>query len=199
MRFTCLSPFLLPAVLLVGCADSGPVTAPSEELALQYDAANAPPQSGPNVFRFDDLPGIGLGGEPNDGLAILAGFEAPISVEAICADPFNQPFVPGSDQLVFTPSGGFHEQARARSTNVVVFAYGAGIITDACQLVGAPVVATGIVTLSVNVAPNVQHFTVRGIVDLVGGGQGRLHAAAQIVFRDGFLVLDKERVTLTPL
>jgi hypothetical protein len=40
---------------------------------------------------------------------------------------------------------------------------------------------------------------VRGIVNLTGGGQARLLATAQVTVRpDKSLVIDNERVTLTP-
>jgi hypothetical protein len=46
----------------------------------------------------------------------------------------------------------------------------------------------------------VVHVTVHGIVDLIEGGQARLHATVNFVIRpDGTLVKDQEPVTLTPL
>ena len=92
-----------------------------------------------------------------------------------------------------------------RDVNLVVYEFGAGPVTDACQLVGAPVVGTGTGDFNYTVLATAGgavalHVTAQGTIDLVSGGQARVFATARItVLPDGTLLFDEERVRLTPL
>src|SRR5882724_5511041 len=94
---------LLPVVLLASCADSTSVTVPAETQTPQFDAANAPSQSGPKVVRGPFEPGVLSG--PDAVLAVAVGFEEPFADH--CAD-FESPDQPGGAQIVSTPPGGKH-------------------------------------------------------------------------------------------
>jgi hypothetical protein len=196
---------LLPVVLLASCADSGTVTAPAE-IGAAHDGASGPSDRAIVIkdFGFASV----LGGGPPTNLGITVAAEE--SVEDVCADPFSVPLSPQRGILVITPSGKVPAHVVTREAFVQVFEYSAGILTDFCQLVGAPLVATGSVFFSQSMnqffgpgsGPGsfVAHVTVHGIVDLIGGGQARLHATVNFVIRpDGTVVKDQEPVTLTPL
>jgi hypothetical protein len=96
-----------------------------------------------------------------------------------------------------------------REANVQVFEFGPELLADPCDLLGAPLVATGTVFfthIATFEAPGSApgsfriHVTVHGVVDLVEGGQARLQAIANFVLRpDGTLVKDQEVVKLTPI
>src|SRR6478736_5815270 len=101
MRSVGLALSLLPVVLLASCADSTSVTVPAETQTPQFDAANAPSQSGPNVVRGPFEPGVLSG--PDAVLAVAVGFEEPFADH--CAD-FESPDQPGGAQIVSTPPGG---------------------------------------------------------------------------------------------
>ena len=79
--------------------------------------------------------------------------------------------------------------------------------TQFCDLLGAPLLASGTVTLSQVVqdvpgdAPGalVAHVHANGIVELTSGGQAQLHATAQVVIRPDGSVLDKTSISLRPI
>jgi hypothetical protein len=192
---------LVLSALSVACADA-PTTPPQPSLPA-FDAAHAPPASGPNVVRAPGLNVLALGGDPANPLAVIAGLEGPI---ADFCSPAGAPVSDHFFQLVFTPAGRVQVAITGREVALQVFEYGAGIVTDACQLIGAPLIATGTGTVRFGVhdaaggpGGTTVHATVRGIVNLTGGGQARLLATAQVTVRpDKSLVIDNERVTLTP-
>jgi hypothetical protein len=80
-----------------------------------------------------------------------------------------------------------------------------GAIGAICDLVGAPLVATGNVDFNLTVvdgAPGAVHVGVkfRGVVDLAGGGQARLHATGFTLIKpDGSFAFDHVRIILRPL
>jgi hypothetical protein len=200
------SSFSLPLVAVAACTDSQRGTTLTEPLGPSYAAGKGPPDtSGPHVIRDPAAPNVlSLGGDPANPLAVVAGLEGPVADFCSAAGAAISSHVV---QLVFPPSGRLQFKVSGHEVAIQVFDYGAGIVTDTCQLVGAPVVATGTGTVrlgihSAAVGPGGTsiHATVRGIVDLTSGGQARLLATAQVVVRpNGSLVIDKERVTLTPL
>ena len=206
MRSPRLLLFPLPFVAVVACTDSQRVTTPSETLAPSFATGKGPPtSSGPNVIRDPAAPNVlSLGGDPANPLAVIAGLEGPVA--DFCSS-VGAPISSHVVQLVFPPSGRVQFKVSGHEVAIQVFDYGAGIVTDTCQLVGAPVVATGTGTVRLGIQSagggpggTSIHATVRGIVDLTIGGQARLLATAQVVVRpNGSLVIDKERVTLTPL
>jgi hypothetical protein len=189
--------------LCLACSDAPTSITEAELPALA--AANAPSTSGPKVVRGPFQPGVLSG--PNDTLAVAVGFEEPFADH--CAD-LESPDQPGSAQIVSTPAGGKHLTMSGHGLSVVVFAF-AGSAMDYCaDLVGAPVVATGTAnfTLSSNDlvlgghGPGADQVTVsiHGLVDLVSGGQARLFATTQVLFRpDGSFVFDRARISLRPL
>jgi hypothetical protein len=191
------------SALGLACGDVPTSTTPA---ALpSFDAANAPSTSGPNVVRGPFQPGVLSG--PNDTLAVAVGFEEPFADH--CAD-LESPAQPGSAQIVSTPVGGKHLTMSGHGLSLVVFAF-AGSAMDYCaDLVGAPVVATGTAnfTLSSNDLVLGGHgpgadqvrVTIHGVVNLVSGGQARLFATTQVLFRpDGSFLFDRAQISLRPL
>jgi hypothetical protein len=202
MRSARLAVSLLSVVLLPSCTDSGRVTAPAEA-----DVARDGPSHRAIVHR-DVGTATALGGGPPTNLAVLVGTES--SIEAVCTDFSTTTPSPQRGILVEAPSGKAPNHFVSREAFVQVFEYSAGIVTDFCQLVGAPIVATGraFFTQSGNqiFGPGsgpgsfAIHVTVHGIVDLTAGGQARLHGAWRLeITPDGTLVKDQEPVTLKPL
>jgi hypothetical protein len=196
-----MRPYERPAVLLlcaalVGCTDRG-ITSPAGDDAIERSQAAT--FRGATIDRSSFV-GTVFGGGPPQNLAVSVGNAT------VC------PFSPGSPaplMIVQTPSGKIPTHAVTREANVQVFEFSAGIVTDACDLLDAPLVATGTVFFThiatfepPGTAPGSFriHVTVHGIVDLVEGGQARLQAIANFVIRpDGTLVKDQEPVTLKPI
>jgi hypothetical protein len=190
------------SALCLACADTP--TSTRQASLPAFDAANAPPTSGPNVVRLPFIVGV-LSGDAD--LAVAVGFEDPFKDH--CAD-FVSPGQPGSTQLVFTRPGDLHVKESGRDVNVVVYEF-AGVLADLCQdLVEAPVVATG--TANVTVTSNNLFLggdgrgadqlqaTIYGVVDLASGGQARLFATTHVLVRpDGSFAFDHTRIILTPL
>ena len=182
---------VLAAALAIGCADQQAPT-----------AVQAVPS-----FRAERLPaftGLLLGGDPSNPLAIRAGYEPGRTAADVCADPFQGIEAEAQKgQDIFTPPGGFHEHISGRGVSLVLYAFGAGPVTDPCQLVGAPVLGTGTGDFNWNVNAGkpggvfVVHVTVHGTIDLAAGGQARVQGTARVQVRpDGTLHFDVERVKL---
>lgn len=185
----------LAAALTLGCADQqSPTGLVTEPLAPSLRAEHVP------VFSP-----VLLGGDPSNPLAVQAGYEAGLKAEDICPDTGEHVDPNSQGKAHFTPPGGVHISVSARDVSLVVYDFGEGIVTDVCQLVGAPVLGTGSGKYStqLNVSgpgATVLHITVHGIIDLVSGGQARVHATAQVtILPDGTLLSDEERVRVTPL
>ena len=145
-----------------------------------------------------------IGGGPPTNLAASIGLEG--SIEAFCENPAAGVFSPQRGIQVITPAGRVPSHVVSQEAFVQVVEHSIGIVTDPCQLVGAPLVATGRVFFSHVLHQStlsgqlVIHVVAHGIVDLVEGGQARLQARAQVVIRpDGTLVIDQEPVTLKPV
>jgi hypothetical protein len=187
-------PLLLPVVLLASCADSGKVTAPPDRPTPNFDPANAPPQSGPHVFRLRFASVVFSGFETE--LAVAVGFDEPFADHC---DDFESSNQPGSTQINITPPGDFHLKESGQDVSVLVFA-AEGPVFDNCQLVGAPVVTSGTAHGTFTIAGRQGAATVHGVVDLASGGQARLLVTTITHFAaDGSVVFDHTRITLTPL
>jgi hypothetical protein len=191
--------FLLPTAALAGalalaCADQHSPTAPIDPLTPSLSAERVPV-----------LNPILLGGDPSNPLAVQAGWLAGFTAQDICPDTGEHWDPNAQAQLIFTPSGGVHLNASARDVSLVVYEFGEGIVTEICQLVGAPVLGTGSAKYSAEGVFTgrgtfIFHITLQGVIDLVSGGQARVNATAQVTaLPDGTLVLDRERVRLTSL
>jgi hypothetical protein len=184
----------LASALTLACADQQSPTAPTDPTTPSMSAERVP------VFS----PVI-LGGDPSNPLAVQAGFEAGLIADDICPDNGEHVDPNAQGQGIFTPPGGLIVSVSARDVSLVVYQFGEGIVTDICQLVGAPVLGTGSGKYSIQFIVNgpgatVIHATVQGIIDLVSGGQARVLATARVtILPDGTLLFDEERVTLTPL
>jgi hypothetical protein len=183
---------LSSAALLTGCAQSSP-TAISE------------PSFGATVVRDFGL--VSFWGGPPANLAVLLGTED--SIEENCLNPESVFASPSHSRFVFTPSGQIPSGTISREAHVDVVSLSTDP-TDVCQMVGAPLVATGRVQASQIISqlfgpgsgPGefVFHVTARGIVDLTSGGQARLFAQLQAVLKpDGTAVIQRIHVALTPL
>ena len=187
--------FALAGALTLGCADQqSPTGLDTDPLAPSLRAERVP------VFSP-----VLLGGDPSNPFAVQAGYEAGLTAEDVCPDTGEHVDPNSQGQAILTPRGGVHISVSARDVSLVVYEFGEGIVTDVCQLVGAPVVGTGSGKYSTQLVVSgpgatVLHITVQGIIDLVRGGQARVLATAQVtILPDGTLLIDKERVRLTPL
>jgi hypothetical protein len=187
----------------VACTDNSNFSSPSGVDDANSSTGALSPRSGAVVGDNAFL--TVFGGAPGSNLALLVGTEG--SAEDACA-ALALPS-PQNGIAVETPSGKFPSHAVSQEAPVQVFAF-PGFLTGFCGLVGAPLVATGTVFFNqtVNQFPGpgtgpgsfAIQVTVDGIVDLVAGGQARLHAGARVEIRpDGTLVKDQESITLTPL
>jgi hypothetical protein len=207
MRLARFAPALLviPAVQLAGCTDSG-VTTPADAPPPTFAHANAPPTSGPRVQRGVPL-SVGIG-VVETGLAMVAGFATPLTHENCQSPQFSS--IPIPQQQVSTASG--REQFTTSKQDVEVFVFRLeGGLTDICQVVDAPLVATGFASFTwgeKNVPPpgelgpgaGIVRLNTHGVLNLVGGGQARLFARFYLHFDpEGNLVTDTEIVRLTPL
>jgi hypothetical protein len=192
---------LVPALALsiatsLGCGEEQSPTVPADPPALSLAAGHVKPLS----FFFT------MGGEPSDPFVLQAGLPLGTGPEDLCSGSFP----PGDigdvvGQLILTPPGGGLFQEQGREANFVVYQYGAGIPSDPCQLVGAPILGTGTGNFTFNLLDTgpgafVAHVTARGTIDLVSGGQARVLGIARVVVRpNGALLFDSEQVTITPL
>jgi hypothetical protein len=190
---------ILASTLVLGCWDQ---PSPAEPSATGPDptlgATNAPSASGATVVRAPFGPGV-LSGHVQ--YAVAVGFEAPFAEH--CND-LESPNQPGSTLIVFTPSGRVHVKGSGKTVTVRVYEF-PGVAPSNCDLVGAPLVATGTVDFNLTVidgAPGAVHVGVkfRGVVNLIGGGQARLHATGfTLVKPNGSFAFDRVRITLRPL
>ena len=186
---------LLASALLVGCADSNGPTRPMDPTPGRPDLSNEATLIRTSVQLV-------FGGAPNP-LVVMLGFDAGVTPLDVCLG--NATLSNTHALIVLTPPGGFLAgDAGGRNVPVQVFQF-AGIPTSFCDLVGAPLVATGTVNFTVPLlVPSsgvvVNEATVNGIVQLVGGGQARLFALLRFTVRpDGTVLFDVELVRLTPL
>jgi hypothetical protein len=199
-------PTILRLVLcaaVAGCSDpAGSTTASDVDAASQAQPA---PSYQPGAIVDKNVVFLTfIGGGPPTNLAAAIALEG--AIEPFCTDPETGVFSPQRGIQVITPGGRIPSHVVSRDAFVQVVEYSVGIVTDPCQLVGAPLVATGrvffshVLHQSAESGQLVVHVVAHGIVDLVEGGQARLHARANVVIRpDGTLVIDQEPVTLTPL
>jgi hypothetical protein len=197
MRYSLLLPTAVVAGgLALGCADQQSPAAPAEPAAPSLRAERIAPA----------FAGLLLGADASNSLLVQIGWETGVTPEDLCVD-FNEAIneVGQKGQFVFTPPGGFLAHLSGRDANLVLYQFGEGILTDPCQLIGAPVLGTGtgkFVWQIIDPGPGATaiHATVQGTVDLVSGGQARLLATARVtILPDGTLLFDEERVRLTPL
>lgn len=191
------------AVTVPAAPDSAPALAKAEKGS----------GSGATVIKEGVIINWLMGGDPRDQLALVVGIEPPLP--DLCTgtdDPVG--FSPARAQAVVTPAGRVPVYSFQREAYVEVYQYGGGIVTDGCQLVGAPVAATGRVRSMSTITDasaefgdgiggpgaSTLHVTVQGVVDLTSGGQARLFGTVRVVIGpDGELLMDEERIRLTPL
>jgi hypothetical protein len=182
----------LMSALVLGCTDAQPPTA-AEPPAPSYGAVQFP------VFSF-----FVMGADASTSLVVQAGWQPGVTPEDLCADFGGGVQEEGQKgKIIFTPPGGVHVQSKARDANLVVYQYDGGLLTDVCQLVGAPVVGTGTgrfsQPLEFTTGATTTHVTVRGIIDLTAGGQARLFGTERVTIRpDGTQLFDEVRIRLTP-
>jgi hypothetical protein len=187
-------PLFASVLLVASCSESNPVAAPDDLPTAQFSAANAPAQSGPNVFRLG-FAAVVLSGFDTD-LAVAVGFNEPFADHCNDFESANQP---GRTQIVLPPSGGINFKASGQDVSVLVFAF-SGAVFDNCLLVGAPLVASGTAHTNGGFGPRQGSSTLHGVVDLVGGGQASLLVTSITHFApDGSIVFDHTRIRLTPL
>ena len=184
--------------LLVGCTDTGGL--PTDQNPGNHAIR---PSTAAEVIRTNV--GFAFGADLNSQLAVVAGFDVGVTPADLCAENFDI-----SDNsiahIVLTPSGGFHESATSREEEVPVLVFEfAGGLSSYCDLVGAPLIASGTVkyTFSAQLPSSgilAFSWTVHGIVDLESGGQARLFGSTRaVILPDGSVLFDESRVRLTPL
>lgn len=214
LRIILFPSLLLPWALLAACGETDHPTAPVDASGgLTFDESSS--QDAGAVIERSEFPfGFVGGGDPRDNLAFFVGPVDPVAAAAIkCPDPsIIAPISPGGrPQIVTVPSGRVQVKAIVREAHIAVWQF-TGLVTSYCQLVAAPVVATGVVRYTVTISNDgvfaggggpgaaMWHINAVGVVDLTSGGQARLHATARIlVLPDGSLRFDEERISLTPL
>ena len=195
MRYSLLLPAAaLAGALTLGCSDQPRPTEPVDPFAPSFRAE-----------RFINFSNLFMGGDPSNPLALMVGFDPGTTPEDVCDDPFGQ----GQNligQVIFLPQGGVQLRVSGKDINLVVLEFGEGPVAGQCDLVGAPMIATGTGKATFeSLAPKpgaalVAHVTVQGVVDLVSGGQARVFGTARVtILPDGTLLFDVERVRLTPL
>ena len=151
-----------------------------------------------------------FGGDPRYGLAVivLAEGTSPLANTLCTGGLWAVEGSPQRTQLVIGPNGRVNSGVVSGEAFVEVYGYGAGIVTSPCELVGAPIVASGRVRVTQHITdpgPSgngafVFVVTANGIVDLASGGQARLRSTARWIMRpDGTVVMDEEPVELLPL
>ena len=185
---------MLAGALIIGCGDSPRVTDPTDS-----------PGPSLRAQKFINISAFAMGGDPSNPIAMMVGFDAGTTPEDVCADPTGH----GNNllgQVIITPQGGFLLHVSGHDINLVVLEFGDGPVTGQCDLVGAPIIASGTgkatsETLAARPgAALVAHVTVQGIVNLNAGGQARVLGTARVtLLPDGTLLFDEERVRLTPL
>ena len=189
------SSLFVSITLLAGCEDADRLTRPAD---------TPPAQVGATIDRTLVLFTVFASGPPAD-LGLIAALE---NTESFCAgEDFEAS--PQRGQLILTPSEKAHLLSFTREGFVEVFDFagtGGFLGTQFCDLLGAPLLASGRVTLSQIVhdpggshGALVAHVTANGVVDLASGGQARLHATAQVVIRPNGSVLDKTSISLEPI
>jgi hypothetical protein len=188
--------YVVGVTLLVSCGERGAL--PTDE-----NAADRPlkPVTRAEVIR--DQVGTAWN-DPTTSLAVLLGFGAEVTAAGLCEGNFT--LASKFATIVFTPSGGFLAGAGGgRNVPVQLFDYDAAGLNSFCDLVGAPVVASGLASFKspVLIPPSggfVQTVTAHGIVDLTSGGQARLRVTGHITIRpDGTVQVERISITLTPL
>ena len=196
-RILLLPAAVVASALVLGCGDrQQPPTAPADVPTPSLRAERQP------FFGF-----FQMGGDPEFPFAIQIGFEAGVTAEDICTDPESQPVATEGQkgQFVLTPPGGFIAHSSGRDMFMIVYEFAEGPVTGPCDLAGAPVVGTGtgkftFMVIETGPGATVFHVTVKGTIDLVSGGEARVHGTAQVtILPDGTLLFDEERVRLTPL
>jgi hypothetical protein len=181
--------------ILVGCIDTS--TLPTDP-----PVDHSPKPS--SRAEIIDTAIAGAIGDPSNSLAVWVGWDVGVTPADVCSGNIDALISPNTfAHQIFTPSGGFLEGAAGgRDVPVLVFSSGS---SDFCQLVGAPLIATGTGNFHVSVlAPSsgvvVVVSTTHAIVDLVSGGQARLFATSRFrLRRDGSVLFDEVKVKLTPL
>jgi len=190
-------------VILLGCADP-------QGLATYQGTED---QAGPALQGTGDNPGlsaaraevirtnVGFGiSEPGNPLLVWVGFEEGVTLADICSGP--QPLSLNSiAHLVFPPSGAFLGAGHGQDVPILVYETDG----DICDGEGESLVAfgTGRFHFSSGFHTNgrvIQNSGVRGIIDLVAGGQALLVVKSPFyALPDGSVKFDKTSITLTPL
>jgi hypothetical protein len=201
-----LVPCATGLALLIGCA--GPDGLPTDQGTADHAG---PPLQGTGdhaglsaaraeVFRTN----VGFGIiEPGNPLLVWVGFEEGVTLAGICSEnPEDHPLSPNSlAHVVFPPSGAFLAAAHGQDVPVLVYEFEG----DICDGVGESLIASGTARFHfsdkhLRNGRVIQNSGVRGILDLVAGGQALLAVRSPFyVLPDGSIKFDKTRITLTPL
>jgi hypothetical protein len=180
--------------LLIGCAD--PAGLPTDKSA--GNRAKDPSFARAEIERTN----VGFGIiEPGKPLLVWVGFEEGVTNADICSGQ-PQPLSPNSiAHVVFPPSGAFLAASHGQDVPVLVYEFEG----DICDAVGESLIASGTARFHfsdkhLRNGRVIQNSGVRGILDLVAGGQALLAVRSPFyLLADGSIKFDKTRITLTPL
>jgi len=178
--------------VVLACTDP---QAPPTDYVTEHHAAPALDRA--TVIRTN----VGFGvSEPGNPLLVWVGFEEGVTLADICSGP--QPLSLNSiAHLVFPPSGAFLGAGHGQDVPILVYETDG----DICDGEGESLVAfgTGRFHFSSGFHTNgrvIQNSGVRGIIDLVAGGQALLVVKSPFyALPDGSVKFDKTSITLTPL
>ena len=182
--------------LLIGCAD--PDGFPTDQDT--WDPAGSSLASAAEVERTN----VGFGIIDDDSpLLVWVGFEEGVTNADICsANPEDHPLSPNSiAHVVFPPSGAFLAASHGQDVPVLVYEFEG----DICDGVGESLIASGTGRFHFSDKHHtngrvIQNSGVRGILDLVAGGQALLALRSPFYqLADGSVKFDKTDITLTPL
>ncbi|HET6796305.1 MAG TPA: hypothetical protein VFH40_04015 [Gemmatimonadales bacterium] len=181
--------------LLIGCADSN--RSPTDQGTEDHVG---PAFAGAEVGWFT----VGFGVIDDDSpILVSVGFEEGVTLADVCsANPEDHPNSPNSlAHVVVPPSGAFLAAAHGQDVPVMVYE----IEGDFCDGVGETLIASGTARFHFSDKHHtdgriIQNTGLRGIVDLVGGGQALLVVRSPFyLLPDNSVKFDKTDITLTPL
>jgi hypothetical protein len=188
--------------LLMGCAGTDGLPTQGTEDRGKPSLQGTGDHAGRSADRAEVIrTNVGFGiTAPDSPLLVWVGFEEGVTLADICSGP--QPLSPNSiAHLVFPPSGAFLAASRGQDVPILVYEFEG----DICDGVGESLIASGTARFHFHRSAlpdgrTIDNSGVRGVLDLVAGGQALLAVKSPFyVLPDGSVKFDKTSITLTPL